>query len=288
MAGFMDGGFGGLVGAAANIIGGIMGQNSAENTAANNISNQVRFARNAIQWKVRDAKDAGVHPLFALGAPTTSFSNVSSSNALGEGIAAAGQDLGRAVNAFSSQEEKAMTIAGAKLELEGKQIDNDIKRATLADLTRRTLAPGSPPSLNDRFLVDGQNSAAAVNPLVKVSPMKQTANQPGVPHIEPGANPAVGYARTKTGWMPIPGQQVKEQIEDSPLEWAWMASNVLGPMFGANESPPPFPAPKGYVWGMNPLTFSYELFDISSPMDMFGPGGRAKLSRYKNYLLGRR
>lgn len=271
--------FGGLLGAGANIIGGLLGKSSAEKTAAANIAAQQQYAQNAIQWKVEDAKKAGIHPLFGLGASTGSFTNIPTDNSLGSAVSDAGQNINRAVSSFGNQESKALVVANAKLELEGKQIDNDIKRTTLAGMMRNVTAPGTAPSLNDRFLVDGQNSTAQPNPLVKVSPMKQTASQPGVPHTEPGANPAIGYARTKTGWMPIPGQQVKEQIEDSPLEWAWMASNVVAPMFGANESPPPIPAPPGYAWGMNPFTFSYELFDISSPLDMYGKH-RHKLRKY--------
>ena len=34
---------------------------------------QEQFARHALQWKVEDAKKAGIHPLAALGASTSPF-----------------------------------------------------------------------------------------------------------------------------------------------------------------------------------------------------------------------
>jgi len=58
-----------ILGAASSLIGGIMGQNSQnnaiksqENMAAQNIALQKEFAQSGIQWKVADAKAAGVHP----------------------------------------------------------------------------------------------------------------------------------------------------------------------------------------------------------------------------------
>lgn len=59
---------------AAAILGsGIANAFGSESAAEKNAKEQRRFARNGITWKVKDAKRAGVHPLFALGAQTASF-----------------------------------------------------------------------------------------------------------------------------------------------------------------------------------------------------------------------
>lgn len=142
--GFFDSlGIGDLIGAGAKIAGGVMSQDSAEKIAAQNIANQRDYAQHGVSWKVADARSAGISPLAALGASTSSFSNVVGSDALGQGIADAGQDIGKAVKAQASHEEKELLRAGAKLDIEGKQLDNDIKRAELASKIAKE-GPASP------------------------------------------------------------------------------------------------------------------------------------------------
>ena len=45
--------------------------------AADNIKHQKEFAQHGIRWKVKDAQEAGIHPLAAIGANTQSFAPVS-------------------------------------------------------------------------------------------------------------------------------------------------------------------------------------------------------------------
>lgn len=49
-------------------IGGIFDSISDSKTAKENIKLQKQFAQTGIQWKVADAKKAGIHPVYALGA----------------------------------------------------------------------------------------------------------------------------------------------------------------------------------------------------------------------------
>lgn len=158
--GFFDSlGIGDLIGAGTKIAGGVMSQDSAEKIARENIANQRDFAQHGVSWKVADARSAGISPLAALGASTSSFSNVVGSDALGQGIADAGQDIGKAVKAQASHEEKELLRAGAKLDIEGKQLDNDIKRAELASKIAKE-GPATPPfpgiNVPDHNVVDGQ------------------------------------------------------------------------------------------------------------------------------------
>lgn len=64
-------------------INGLLNWTSANETndanmqmARENIRNQREFAQNSIQWKVNDAKKAGIHPLMALGNNATSYTPV--------------------------------------------------------------------------------------------------------------------------------------------------------------------------------------------------------------------
>lgn len=97
---------GAVLPAATSILGGLRSDKGAkaanEQAAAlarENIALQKQFAQEGIRWRVKDARAAGVHPLFALGANTQSFSPVYSAfdNAKagsGRGIANAGQAIG--------------------------------------------------------------------------------------------------------------------------------------------------------------------------------------------------
>lgn len=151
--------FGSLIGAGANLLGGLFGQSSADKRAQENIALQREFAQNAIQWKVADAKAAGIHPLFALGANTTSFSNVAGDTSLGDAIKESGQDIGRAVGATADKEARALTLRAAQLDVERKGLENDVLRAELASSVRRLTQPGTP------------NAAPGVKPEKDFSPV---------------------------------------------------------------------------------------------------------------------
>lgn len=93
---------GALIGAGANVAGGI-----ASTISGNSQSNmQKRFAKRAIRWRVADAKAAGLHPLYALGAQVPSYSPVS--NTLGESLSAAGQNIGSAIAARMTPMQKRL------------------------------------------------------------------------------------------------------------------------------------------------------------------------------------
>lgn len=84
---------GAAIAAGAQLIGGALSSRSASKQA----HLQKQFAKKGIQWRVADAKKAGLHPLYALGAQTPQYSPVQDS--LGESLAAAGQNIGSAVSA---------------------------------------------------------------------------------------------------------------------------------------------------------------------------------------------
>lgn len=147
-----------LISAGTKLLGGFLDRDTAEKNreaqlamAERNIAYQREFAQQGLRWKVEDAKAAGIHPLYALGASGTSFSPVSIGS-LPEGNMAStlggmGQDISRAINATRTGKERAdaFTLSAQKLDLEGKQLDNDIKRATLASSVQRLKQTANPP-----------------------------------------------------------------------------------------------------------------------------------------------
>lgn len=142
-----------LISAGATLLGGFFGQNAAQEQAERNATLQREFAQNTIQWRVADAKKAGVHPLYALGAPAISPSVSFGSQGMGPAIAAAGQDLGRAASAYMTPKEtmSAATLAQSSqqnaanmLRLENMQLQNDLLRSRLAVINQ----PGTPPGVD--------------------------------------------------------------------------------------------------------------------------------------------
>lgn len=149
---------GSLVSAGSSLIGGLFGQSSAAKNnatqmqiAQQQMAAQREFAQNGVQWKVEDAKRAGIHPLYALGANTVSYSPVSvgtqADNSLGEGLKSAGQDLGRAISATADRELRALQLMGARLDVEKKGLENDVLRTSLASDMRKLSQPGNPPPI---------------------------------------------------------------------------------------------------------------------------------------------
>lgn len=135
-----------LIGAGASLLGGLFGQSSQQKIAEQNIKLQKQFAQEGIQWKVADAKKAGVHPLYALGAQTASFSPVAVGSPLGGAIADMGQNIGRAVEASRSPRDKAASYEArvAELQLTNMELQNEMLGSRIALLRQAGQPPGVP------------------------------------------------------------------------------------------------------------------------------------------------
>lgn len=136
------------IGAAANLLGGKLSGDRAEKLAQQQMMMQLAFAQHGLSWKVQDAKDAGIHPLYAIGAPTQSFSPVSIGGSdIGAGLAAAGQDIGRAFAATATRGERASSGSEQllALQIERGHLENGILRTKLASDIAKVNQAGTPP-----------------------------------------------------------------------------------------------------------------------------------------------
>lgn len=244
-----------IIGAGSNIIGGLLGANEKKKDR----EAQKEFAQSGIQWKVQDAKKAGVHPLYALGAQTHSFAPVSTGSMdLGTGIAAAGQDISRAVHATAPAQTRldAYETAARALSLEKAGLENEYLRSQIAKVTQ-TLTPAMP-TPGQRYLVDGQGATT----LVDDTPLKRVVSDPAGAHSEPGAITDTGFARTAGGgYAPVMSFDVKQRLEeDVPGMLFWNVRNRLLPTLGTpwfHQQPPSFAPPDGDAWYYNPLLQEY-------------------------------
>lgn len=105
---------------------------------------------------MKDAARAGIHPLYALGANTASYSPVSVTpstyspapevgmvNALGS----VGQDISRAVTAVLSPQERMFQDASRALELQRMGLSNELLKSQIARERQLTM-PGVPENLS--------------------------------------------------------------------------------------------------------------------------------------------
>lgn len=98
---------GGLIGAGASLAGGLLGAKEGKKLRKQELAAQKEFAQHGVRWRVEDAKAAGLHPLYALGAQLPSFTPTYTSGAsLGSSLAEAGQTVGRAVSSLQTSAER--------------------------------------------------------------------------------------------------------------------------------------------------------------------------------------
>lgn len=244
-------------------IGGMFGQQGAKQQSeatlkANreNIAHQKEFAQQGLQWKVADARRAGIHPLAALGAQTHSFSPSSvGDTAPGAATAQMGQDIGRAVRASSSLIDRQVN----DLQIESLQQDVAHKKLLnqqlLSTIAKQNMVGPPIPTAHDGLMIPGQGNA------IKVNPSETTATMPGKPSQEAAIIPEVGWARTSSGGLaPVPSTDAKNKIEDNFIPQTMHSfRNLIMPNFGSGPKPPKRLLPKGaYDWQWSVMSQEYK------------------------------
>lgn len=257
---------GAIISAASSLFGAGKQQKTLEENARRQEELQREFAQKGIQWKAADAEAAGISKLYALGANTHSYSPVSVGSG-GNGIAEAGQSIGRAIDATASPTGRVGHLQQelAQTQLEGAKLDNEIKRANFLSTMAQRNQPGNPPAYmnpNDTtHLLPGQGNseAIALTPKLELERKLQLsrANQP---HASAGVNPEVDYYRTSQGYAPMIPQQLGEALESQPLGAAqWMMRNQIMPAWSDVRKSLPYMAPEGRHWVFNPVLGEYTL-----------------------------
>lgn len=146
IGGFLKDTAGSIISAGSNLVGGLLGNSSAssinqsnQNFAREQFEYQKALHQNQLQWRVEDAKKAGLHPLAGIGVQAPSFSPVSASTTpldyswIG--------DLGQSANygatkAKSSKDQETMI----GLQIRGMELDNEYKQAQIDQMKVDTLA----------------------------------------------------------------------------------------------------------------------------------------------------
>lgn len=274
------------VGAGGNIIAGKMENDANARLNSQNLAAQKEFAQYGIRWRVADAEKAGLHPLAALGAQTSSFApSIVGDTGMSDAVRNSGQDISRAISATRTADERMMAqlnLANARADLDGKEIDNQIRKAQL----NKMVSVGPPFPGGDNFVPGQGNSGLVVD-----RPLQRTVSAPGRPAQEAGWRPDVAYARTDTGLTPVVPESLSESLEDDIVgKLLWRFRNQVMPNFGPAGAPPKHMLPRGYDrWEWSATGQEYRPRKSGIQEDPEIPFAiRRSLEEYRNWQIKRR
>ena len=253
-------GLGSVVSAVGSIAGGILGANSAQNVAGMNYEAQKEFAQNGIRWKVEDAKRAGIHPLYALGASTQGYSPTAGYTGdfgISDAAAHLGQGYERAQQAKMTKEERdkqdvrdAIQDMAALEDLNQKRRMNDAQIrlanseifrnfALSTNALRKTgLPPAMPGGLGGVIAGQG-NSYATGQTTPEISSV--VTSEKGTPSVQAGSPPDVRFYRTLSGGRaPLPTEDAGDAMDaalGAGLQWSFRNNLVpwLANFFPIND-----------------------------------------------------
>lgn len=251
---------GSAIGAVGSIAGGLIGANNAQSVAGMNYEAQKEFAQNGIRWKVEDAKRAGIHPLYALGASTQGYSPTAGYTGdfgISDAAAHFGQGYERAQQAKMTKEERdkqdvrdAIQDMAALEDLNQKRRMNDAQIrlanseifrnfALSTNALRKTgLPPAMPGGLGGVIAGQG-NSYATGQTTPEISSV--VTSEKGTPSVQAGSPPDVRFYRTISGGRaPLPTEEAGDAMDaafGSGLQWSFRNNLVpwLANFFPIND-----------------------------------------------------
>lgn len=253
-----------IIAAVGSIAGGLLGAGAARSgdksaaaQAALDRQFQQDMARNQIQWRVEDAKKAGIHPLYALGPTGMQYSPPAIVGGGSEApyLAQMGQDVGRAISAGMSERERdraaAAAVAAQAMERQRQDVlykqqveHNELNNVLLAERIAQMRSPGTPPGMPEvRNVGTGT---------VSVLPSRTTSPSPATLGREAGSIRDYGFANNDDGGLVVvPSWDIHERIEDNFLQqWSWAIRNQVAPLLSGVTRPSydEFPLPAGQQW----------------------------------------
>lgn len=264
----------------------LLGDNRPEAKVKRQEDIQREFAQMGLQWRVKDAIAAGIHPLAALGFQGPQYSPVMSIDGgapppdpNSSTFSNMSQSFGRAMASTMTKEQRLLNqlqLSSMYLDLEGKTIDNQIRASELRRLNQ-TGPPMPSPLDQETGGMSGQGN-------FKVKPSTATSTSPGAPHQQAGAISDMGFARTSQGgYVPVPSQDVKERIEDNLFHEAthFFRNNVIPNISGGRPpDPKQYPLPKGYdVWRWSWIHQQY-MPAKANKLRLFKPGEHLPSNHY--------
>lgn len=202
----------GALSGGATLLGSAISAITGKSARDTEYQRQQEFAQNGVRWRVEDAKAAGIHPLVALGAHTSTYSPQA---AVGTdyGLSSAGQNISRAIEAKQTARER--------------QEMNEMQKALIASQIRKTDAETK--RIQDSTIDDALRFAA-------LSSRAVTQRQPKAPAMPSTDKPVGTYADLASGIVPyvvgdtimeFPPEDVADMMEDPKMMALWKGAIEL-------------------------------------------------------------
>lgn len=264
-----------LIGAGSSLLGGLFSGNSQKKMAREQMQLQREFAQNGVQWKVADAKKAGIAPLAALGAQTHSYTPISYADPMGDAISNAGQNIAGAVQRGQSSPEKQFIQKTQALTLQRQELENQLLASQIAQ-QNQPANQGLGQRHGQTYFIDGQGNAPSSVPNTDMVNLEVT--KPGhKSHIDPYALNDVGHVRTSNGgYAPVMSADAKDRLEEDIVgNVLWSVRNRLLPYLynkSGEHYSTPYPAPAGQKWHFDD-DFQYRLKRRKGSNDRSGGSG---------------
>lgn len=206
---------GALIAAGSNILGGLLGSKSESKS----LKLQRDWNMNRIRYTVEDARRAGVHPLFALGASVGTQQLTQTGGAISQGVGRAGEAMARGVAQSQIEANKAQAL-------------KDIAEAQLAE-ARASATTRSASNDKVQLFSDAVGSAALQGPtrtelgVVDVVPSQVTTTTPGAPDTAAGRNPFWKRIVVGGSEIRVPDERIMEAAEN-PIGGAVILKELYG------------------------------------------------------------
>lgn len=230
-----------LLSAGSNIAGGLISDSANRQAAQQNENFQREYRADNIQSIVADAKKAGIHPLYGLGAPGSGGQPTRVGSELGKSIGQAGQDVGRAIGRSKSSEQKRADQLSLRLLENQVKRDDIVTEQALAsegalnkidsfnsigpvyDETKKYKSSGrlqSRADIGDTPFPGGQDPSTLTESLIEIEPSKVKTHAKGQPGTRAGKDPAM-KRYTLPGDIPLDwlasDEGLAEAMQDTPL-----------------------------------------------------------------------
>jgi len=192
------GGVGGFLSGVGDFVGSLFGADEGP-SPEEQINHQVNLTRRVMMkqlpWMVHGAKEAGLHPLTAVGVNPASGGGLSFFGGGGPDVAgaisAAGQGISRAAQANQPRQMTAFERISTALSLENQELQNERLRSEIRLMSQ----PGTPPGLDINSIGD---------PDIKILPKEIVANE----------GPREKGIRAALQWFNLEGVPVRARSQD--------------------------------------------------------------------------
>lgn len=261
---------------------------SASELNSSNWRHQKELAQNQIQWRVEDAKKAGLHPLAALGVSPSSYSPATALpdySGVGDALSTMGQAIDKDKQDAKTAEQQQIADMMAKEEFDTRMqllraqvrfTNAQVEGATLQNMsyTNRLFQggglqsspstvnmmtasriPGQVPARVTSGLVDGSGFALRGQGDVVIKPAEQLTAFPRSPSTEAGFGHERKLVQLDDGGVVVtPSEQFADSTDDdvvSKIGWH-MRNSLPGLWDGKSAAPPKSLLPKGATeWVFN-------------------------------------